>query len=163
MVGRATLTTVESRKAMLEPSTVAASTQRPEPLPSRSAGLAVSVVAVIWSIVSPQATPRPPRSRPGRPAVANFRPLAPGPPPGRAGRWLQLGPAVAGLVAGHPLDVALGHPLQRGPAVQRAVQRVHRLALPGGPGPPGQAALLDDAQQPLGVGAVHAPLAQALP
>src|SRR5260370_15870507 len=71
-------------------------------------------------------------------------------------------PGVRGLAGLHELEVPLGHLAQRGVAVEPAalLQRVHRLGLPRRAGAAGQAALLDDLKQALGLQGVHAPPAQ---
>jgi drug/metabolite transporter (DMT)-like permease len=74
------------------------------------------------------------------------------------------GPGVHGFVGVHVLDVALGHLAQRLRAAGAAVpgDLRHGGYLPGGAGLAGQAALLDDAEQPVGVGRADAQLVEPL-
>src|SRR6516164_1994859 len=86
MVGRATLTTVASRKAMLDPSTVAAITHRPCVLLSRMVPGAGETAATTLSILSPRPAGCPARAPAGAAAVLRHglaRPPGGGPPPVR--------------------------------------------------------------------------------
>ena len=71
------------------------------------------------------------------------------------------GPGMRGLVGVHAIDVLLCHPAQRLVPVDTQLrgQRVDGLGLPGRPGPAGEAALLDDAEQAFRVAGVNAPAA----
>src|SRR6516225_11313419 len=87
-------------------------------------------------------------------------------PVGRASLEPRLaagGPGVYGLVGVHVLDVALGHLAQRLDAIRAALaDRRDRVRLPGRPVLAGDAALLDDAEQPVGQGRVGAPAGEPL-
>ena len=68
-----------------------------------------------------------------------------------------------GLVRVHVLDIELEHPAQRRRPVRALVlQRGDRVGLPGRAVAPGEAALLDDPQQPGDLGLLDFPLAQAV-
>ena len=79
--------------------------------------------------------------------------------------YCGLRPGVHGLVGVHVLDVALGHLPQRLRAVGAGplADGPGHGDLPVGPGPGGEAALLDDAEQPPGGVGIDAPAGQALP
>src|SRR5450631_4141102 len=72
-------------------------------------------------------------------------------------------PGMDRLVAVHELDIPLGHLAQRLRAVGSALgECCGRLDLPGGASPAGEAALLDDAQQAVGIDWIDAPAGQSL-
>jgi hypothetical protein len=75
-----------------------------------------------------------------------------------------LRPGVDRLIGVHVLDVALGHQPQRLRAVGSAAlgERCDCGYLPGGAGPAGKAALLDDAQQAIDMDRIDAPPTESL-
>ena len=119
MCGRATLTTVESRKAMPDPSTVAASTHRPraDENASPASPCAAGGVDVVMSSA-------------GRDAIAGVARREPVEDPPRHRCRPQLGGRVVGGVDQHVEGAALAAHVQQASSVHRGVAQVgHRFGI----------------------------------